>query len=49
MNSPMCTVLARAFDRQHALKLVELGVDYQMRETFESALAMGPRGGNPAG
>jgi glutathione-regulated potassium-efflux system protein KefB len=38
---PDVPVLARAFDRQHALKLVELGVDYQMRETFESALAMG--------
>ena len=38
---PAVPVLARAFDRQHALKLIEAGVDYQMRETFESALSMG--------
>lgn len=38
---PMVTVYARAFDRGHALELVRLGADYQIRETFESALAMG--------
>lgn len=38
---PLVPVLARAFDRQHALALVKAGVDWQLRETFESALAMG--------
>lgn len=38
---PMVPVLARAFDREHALELVHLGVDYQMRETLHSAFAMG--------
>lgn len=37
---PLVPVLARAHDRQHALALVKAGVDFQMRETFESALAM---------
>jgi glutathione-regulated potassium-efflux system protein KefB len=31
----------RAFDRQHTLKLREEGVDYEIRETFESALVFG--------
>ena len=31
----------RSFDREHALKLVEAGVDVQIRETFESALKFG--------
>jgi glutathione-regulated potassium-efflux system protein KefB len=34
-------VLARAFDRQHAIELLSHGVDYQLRETFESALLFG--------
>ncbi len=38
---PLVPVLARAFDREHAKELIEAGVDYQIRETFESALAMG--------
>ncbi len=38
---PLAKCLARAFDRGHALKLIETGVDYQIRETFESALAFG--------
>ena len=37
---PMVPVLARAFDREHALELIKAGADFQMRETFESALAM---------
>ena len=37
---PLVPVLARAYDRQHALALVKAGVDFQMRETFESALAV---------
>lgn len=35
---PLTPVLARAFDRQHAIELLRHGVDYQMRETFESAM-----------
>ncbi len=38
---PLVTVLARAYDRGIAMRLVEAGVEYQMRETFESALAFG--------
>ncbi|MCO5065903.1 MAG: monovalent cation:proton antiporter-2 (CPA2) family protein [Rhizobiaceae bacterium] len=38
---PMVRVLARAYDRGVALKLVEVGVDYQIRETLESALEFG--------
>ena len=30
-----------AFDRGHSLRLVEAGVEYQLRETFESALVFG--------
>lgn len=37
---PLVPVIARAFDREHALKLVHAGVDFQTRETFESALAL---------
>jgi voltage-gated potassium channel Kch len=29
----------RAFDRIHAIKLMKLEVDYQLRESFESAIA----------
>jgi glutathione-regulated potassium-efflux system protein KefB len=38
---PLVTILARAFDRGTALQLVRAGVDYQLRETFESALVFG--------
>ena len=38
---PLVTVLARAFDRGTALQLIRAGVDYQLRETFESALVFG--------
>jgi len=38
---PMIPVLARAYDRGVALKLVEIGVEYQIRETLESALEFG--------
>jgi glutathione-regulated potassium-efflux system protein KefB len=37
-NYPMVPVFARAFDRGAALKLVHAGVEYQLRETLESAL-----------
>ena len=38
---PHAKLLVRSFDREHALKLVEAGVDFQIRETFESALKFG--------
>jgi glutathione-regulated potassium-efflux system protein KefB len=38
---PHAKVFARAFDRGHSLRLVKAGVDYQIRETFESALSFG--------
>lgn len=40
---PMAKVFARAYDRQHAIALVNAGADLQIRETFESALDMGRR------
>jgi len=38
---PLVPVLARAYDRGAALGLISVGVDYQIRETFESALQFG--------
>ncbi|AKC85435.1 monovalent cation:proton antiporter-2 (CPA2) family protein [Pseudoxanthomonas suwonensis] len=38
---PQARLLVRAFDREHALELVAQGVDYQVRETFESAVLFG--------
>jgi glutathione-regulated potassium-efflux system protein KefB len=38
---PQARLLVRAFDREHSLKLVNAGVDFQIRETFESAVAFG--------
>ncbi len=38
---PQAKLLVRSYDRGHALKLVEAGVDVQIRETFESALKFG--------
>lgn len=38
---PQAKVLVRSFDRQHALQLARIGVDFQVRETFESALLFG--------
>ena len=35
---PTALLLARAYDRVHGLELVRAGVDYPVRETFESAL-----------
>jgi CPA2 family monovalent cation:H+ antiporter-2/glutathione-regulated potassium-efflux system protein KefB len=40
-NFPMAKVFARAYDRIHAIDLLEAGVDYQIRETLESALLFG--------
>ncbi|WP_114950725.1 monovalent cation:proton antiporter-2 (CPA2) family protein [Sphingosinicella terrae] len=36
---PQAKLYVRAFDRGHSLRLVQAGVDFQIRETFESALA----------
>lgn len=38
---PLAKLFVRAFDRGHVLRLIKAGVDYQVRETFESALAFG--------
>ena len=38
---PLVPVLARAYDRGAAIGLMDAGVDYQIRETFESALLFG--------
>jgi len=38
---PLAKLYVRAYDRGHVLRLVEAKVDYQIRETFESALALG--------
>ena len=40
---PTTKVMARAFDRGHSMRLIQAGVDYQIRETFESALKFGER------
>jgi glutathione-regulated potassium-efflux system protein KefB len=37
---PLVKIMARAFDRGHAIELVKIGVDYQIREMFESALRL---------
>ena len=38
---PQAKLLVRAFDREHAMKLIAADVDFQIRETFESASAFG--------
>jgi glutathione-regulated potassium-efflux system protein KefB len=38
---PLARVMARAFDRGHAIELVRAGVDYQHREVFDSAINFG--------
>ncbi|SMF60752.1 glutathione-regulated potassium-efflux system protein KefB [Xaviernesmea oryzae] len=40
---PLVPVLARSIDREHAIELVHASVDYQVRETVESALKLGER------
>ncbi|WP_374513743.1 monovalent cation:proton antiporter-2 (CPA2) family protein [Brevundimonas sp.] len=35
---PLTKLFVRAFDRGHAIRLVQAGVEFQIRETFESAL-----------
>ena len=38
---PLTKIFVRAYDRGHALDLIHAGVDYQLRETFESAMEFG--------
>jgi monovalent cation:proton antiporter-2 (CPA2) family protein len=38
---PHARLIARARDREHAIELLHHGVDRQVRETFESAMALG--------
>ncbi|MHA6297576.1 monovalent cation:proton antiporter-2 (CPA2) family protein [Devosia sp. CAU 1758] len=38
---PLARVMARAFDRAHAIELVRAGVDFQRRELFDSAVTFG--------
>jgi monovalent cation:proton antiporter-2 (CPA2) family protein len=38
---PLARIYVRAFDRGHAMELLEKGADYQLRETLESAIAFG--------
>lgn len=38
---PHAKLFVRAFDRGHALRLISAKVDYQIRETFESAMVFG--------
>jgi monovalent cation:proton antiporter-2 (CPA2) family protein len=40
-NFPLAKIFARAYDRVHAIDLVNAGADWQVRETFDSALAFG--------
>lgn len=37
-------LLVRSYDREHAVDLIRAGVDYQIRETVESAYLMGAEG-----
>jgi glutathione-regulated potassium-efflux system protein KefB len=38
---PLAKLLVRSFDRGHTLRLIGAGVDYQIRETLESAMKFG--------
>ena len=38
---PHAKLFVRAFDRGHAAELIQADVDYQIRETFESAMSFG--------
>lgn len=41
---PHAAVLARSYDRGHAMELIRAGVDFEIRETVESAFLMGAEG-----
>jgi glutathione-regulated potassium-efflux system protein KefB len=36
---PLAKLYVRSYDRGHSLRLIKAGVEFQIRETFESALA----------
>ena len=38
---PKAKIFVRSFDRGHTLELLTKGVDYELRETYESALKFG--------
>lgn len=38
---PLTKLFVRAYDRGHSIRLIEVGVEYHIRETFESALKFG--------
>ena len=38
---PLARLLVRSYDRGHTLDLINAGVDYQIRETLESAISFG--------
>jgi glutathione-regulated potassium-efflux system protein KefB len=38
---PLAKLYVRSFDRGHTLRLIGAGVEYQIRETFESAISFG--------
>ena len=38
---PLTKLFVRAYDRGHSIRLIKAGVEYHIRETFESALAFG--------
>ena len=38
---PLAKLFVRAYDRGHSLRLIKAGVDYQLRETLESAFVFG--------
>jgi glutathione-regulated potassium-efflux system protein KefB len=38
---PLVKVMVRSYDRGHAIELREIGVDFELRETLESALQFG--------
>ncbi|KPF78041.1 potassium transporter [Brevundimonas sp. AAP58] len=38
---PLTKLFVRAYDRGHSMRLIQAGVEYQIRETFESALKFG--------
>jgi glutathione-regulated potassium-efflux system protein KefB len=41
---PSCRLLVRSYDRGHSIRLRKAGVDFEIRETFESALQFGGAG-----
>jgi glutathione-regulated potassium-efflux system protein KefB len=41
---PACRLLVRSYDRGHSIRLRKAGVDFEIRETFESALVFGGAG-----